>query len=76
MGNRRTYVGKLYTPGPVSRTRFPELGYQHRGDHWRILDLTGGVRPDDAPGVGPLYPTRAELLADLDRYAAAFGCGR
>ena len=61
---------KLYTPGPVVRTRFPELAYQHRGDHWRILDVTGGGES----GVGPQYPTRAELLADLERYAAAFGC--
>jgi hypothetical protein len=66
---------KWYYPGPVCRTRYAELAYQHRGDHWRILDLTGGEPAEDAPGVGPQYRTRAELLADLDRYATdVFGC--
>jgi hypothetical protein len=59
----------------MTRTRYAELGYEHRGDHWRILDLHNGPRPDGtAEGIGPYYATRAELLADLDRYAASYGC--
>ena len=70
---RRTLV-KFYTPGPIQRTRFPELAYQHRGDHWRILDV-GGCEPGAEPaGIGPQYPTRAALVADLERYAAVYGC--
>ena len=71
--NYRTAV-KAYIPGAVQRTRFPELAYQHRGDHWRILnmhDVPAGTEPS---GIGPLYPTRAALVADLERYAAVFGC--
>jgi hypothetical protein len=55
--------------GPVKPTRFPELGYQHQGkDAWRILDRSTGA------AVGPLYPTRESLLADLERFAGVFGC--
>ena len=52
----------------AAKTRYPELGYVHSVGCWRIVDMsTGDV-------VGPLYKTRAELLADLPRYAALFGC--
>lgn len=55
--------------GPVRPTHFPELSYQHQGHlNWRILATASG-----AP-VGPQYPTRETLLADLDRYAGVFGC--
>ncbi len=51
-------------------TRYKELGYKQldRG-LWRILTT------EDGAAVGPLYRSRAELLADLDRYADAYGCG-
>jgi hypothetical protein len=52
---------KLVKFGPVKPTRFPELRYQHRGDHWRILDT-------DGDGIGPIYRSQLELLADLDRF--------
>lgn len=56
----------------VSRTRFPELGYEkHDAALWRIMDLTDSGR---AAAVGPHYRSKSELLADLDRYAAEFGC--
>jgi hypothetical protein len=57
----------------IYRTRFLELGYHNWGPgHWRFLDLSD---PDGRPAdVGPVYPTRAELLADLQRYAAERGC--
>ncbi|UGY15181.1 hypothetical protein HAP48_0042765 [Bradyrhizobium septentrionale] len=51
------------------RTRFPELAYaQHAKDLWRI------IATDTDQAVGPHYRTKAELLADLDRYAKEFGC--
>ncbi len=54
----------------IRETRYPELGYANcYGPRcWRIVDRsTNRV-------VGPIYKTKAELLADLDRYAAVFGC--
>lgn len=49
-------------------TRYPELGYRKDApDCWRFVD-----RSTDA-SVGLQYPTKSELLADLDRYAAVFG---
>lgn len=59
---------------PTHRTRFPELGFQHRGDHWRIVDLNDCPDPAMPSGIGPYYRSRAELLADLERFAASFGC--
>lgn len=55
----------------IHRTRYKELGYVHQDTNlWRFVDLTDG----GAHYVGYHYRTRAELLADLDRYAWEFGC--
>ena len=52
----------------IRPTRYRELGYRRDApDLWRIVDRNG-----DAV-VGPQYRTKAELLADLDRFAAEFG---
>lgn len=52
-------------------TRFPELGYAKMDENlWRIVDRDG-----DAP-VGPHYRSKMELLCDLQRYAAEYGCER
>ena len=53
-------------------TRYAELGYWNpsRG-MWRIFATDGG--PWRAT-IGPIYHTKAELLADLDRYARDYGC--
>ncbi len=57
------------TTETIHPTRYPELGYAHDGPSlWRFVDLDSGNR------IGPQYRTRAELLADLDRYAESFGC--
>ena len=54
----------------IKPTRFAELGYRCDGRQlWRIYDLSGIVGP-----VGPQYRSKAELIADLERYAIAFGC--
>lgn len=48
----------------MTNTRFPELGYEKHGPSlWRIIDTETGS------AVGPQYRTKAELLADLERYA-------
>ena len=51
-------------------TRFRYLGYDKVAPNiWRIFDLCDGRES----AVGPIYKTRAELLADLERFARAFG---
>jgi hypothetical protein len=50
-------------------TRYPELAYeQHAKDLWRI------IATDTQQAIGPFYKTKAELLADLNRYAKEYGC--
>lgn len=47
-----------------SPTRFKELGYRKTMPGlWRFVDAETGA------DVGPQYRTKAELLADLERYA-------
>lgn len=56
---------------PIQKTRFEELGYQfHAPGLWRIIDLTDDMHS----AVGQHYPTKAALLADLERYASEWGC--
>lgn len=53
----------------ITRTRFPELGIQQQGPRlWRFLDLTEDYGGRFA-AVGDHYRTKAEALADLERYA-------
>ena len=50
------------------QTRYAELAYDRYGsDSWRIIDVSKQVT------TGPIYPSHAELLADLDRFAQEFG---
>jgi hypothetical protein len=53
---------------PQRPTRFPELAYINQAAGlWRI------VTTEDGATIGPQYRTKAELLADLDRYAREYG---
>lgn len=53
----------------IRPTRFKELGYSnHAPGLWRIIDNETGC------AVGPHYISKGELLADLNRYAAQYGC--
>ncbi len=53
----------------LRKTRFPELAYTNiTPGLWRIVDTS------TKQTVGPHYATKAELLADLERYARDFGC--
>lgn len=57
-------------------TRFPELSYTHDALRvWRFVDMKS-VKPDgERPRIGPIYPTKESLLADLARFADVYGCG-
>jgi hypothetical protein len=59
-----------YVEGPIEATTYPALGYREAGDRWRIIVLATGRNE------GPFYLSEGELLADLDRYTAAFGYDR
>lgn len=54
-------------PFHVRETRYPELGFTKIEDGsrviWRVVCRETGAE------VGPLYASRSELLADLERYA-------
>ena len=53
----------------MTKTRYAELAYRNDGPGlWRI------VTTEDGAAVGPQYGTKAELLADLERYAKDYGC--
>jgi hypothetical protein len=55
-------------------TRFSELGYrQDAPGLWRVVALDS---PNGSTGasIGPQYRTKAELLGDLELYAAVYGC--
>lgn len=59
-------------------TRWRELGYMMLAPRcWRIVDLEqtkyNACRHNTPSCVGPVYLTKAELLADLTRYATDFG---
>jgi hypothetical protein len=56
----------------IRPTRFGTLGYRCDGRGlWRVYDVENRESP---AAVGPFYVTKAELLADLDRYAHEYGC--
>jgi hypothetical protein len=59
-----------YVEGPLKTTEYPALAYRQAGDRWRLYELATGRLE------GPFYRSEAELLADLDRYAEAFGYSR
>ena len=48
-----------------TETRQDGLGYvKHGRNTWRLVDTVTGAT------IGPVYATKAELLADLDRFAS------
>ena len=55
----------------IFRTQFPALGFEHvTHGLWRIVDREGNAH------IGPHYPSKQTLLADLARFAADFGCNK
>jgi hypothetical protein len=59
----------------VFKTSYPPLGYCNTGHGWRFVDTSDGGTPYNGSCVGRPYPSKAELLAALPRYASEFGCG-
>jgi hypothetical protein len=58
------YYDKLY------KTRFSELTYTKiEAGLWRFVSMDGGPS-----AVGKPYASKAKLLADLESYAASYGC--
>lgn len=56
----------------IRKTRFRNLGYTQFGPGcWRVLDISDR---DNAAPVGREYATKTELLANLETYAAEYGC--
>jgi hypothetical protein len=50
------------------KTQYPELGYRMDSPgNWRI------VANETDSSIGPFYGSKAELLADLYRYAKEYG---
>lgn len=58
----------------INQTQYAGLGYANTNPAgkalWRVIDLHDAGR---AAAVGPLYASKAELLADLARYATTWG---
>ena len=53
----------------MNPTQYTELSFYRQDEGvWRFVDNSTGA------AVGPQYRTRAELLADLPRFADLFGC--
>lgn len=60
---------KTYKPSKRYRTRFKELAYEKQGaGNWRFIDTETGA------AVGKFYTSKAELEADITRYAEFYGC--
>ena len=48
----------------------PEMMFGHFKDHWRFVNLD---QDGSTHNVGPLYPTKELLLADMRRYLTEYG---
>lgn len=61
-----------YIPGPMYKTRFSELRFTMIAHGcWRFVDV---MEPDNPALVGSSYPTREQLVANIERFAAEYGC--
>lgn len=60
--------------GPVRPTQYHGLKTQRRGNDWRILNSEGYEGDADLmPAVGMAYPSYADLMRDLVRFASEYG---
>ena len=63
--------------GTLHKTRFTEIGFtlNSPGD-WRFVDLSDAQDGNKANMhcIGASYPTREQLLSNVERYAAEYGC--
>ena len=63
--------------GTLYKTRFTEIGFtlNSPGD-WRFVDLSDAQdgNKDHMHCIGASYPTKEQLLLNVERYAAEYGC--
>ena len=63
--------------GKLNKTRFSEIGFtlNYPGD-WRFVDLTSAAdgNKDNMHCIGASYPTKEQLMLNIERYAAEYGC--
>jgi hypothetical protein len=63
--------------GTLYKTRFTEIGFtlNSPGD-WRFVDLSDAQdgNKDHMHVIGASYPTKEQLLLNVERYAAEYGC--
>ena len=63
--------------GTLHKTRFAEIGFTlNSPSDWRFVDLTGAPdgNKDNMQVIGASYPTKEQLLVNLENYAAEYGC--
>ena len=57
--------------GRIYKTRFSEIGFTMiEPGCWQFLSLMDG----EPSQVGSHYPTKAEIMVNIERYAAEYGC--
>lgn len=61
-----------YIHGIIHKTRFAELGFTKiEPGCWSFVDVTDRDSPNK---VGSHYPSREQLVSNIERYAAEYGC--
>lgn len=63
--------------GILHKTRFSELGFTlNSAQDWRFVDLSDAQdgNKNNMHCVGASYPSKEQLLLNLERYAAEYGC--
>jgi hypothetical protein len=63
--------------GILYSTRFKEIGFtMSEPGRWRFVDITDAPdgNKDKMHEIGRDYPTREQIIANVERFAAEFGC--
>ena len=63
--------------GTLHKTRFTEIGFTLNSPaDWRFVDLSDAQdgNKDHMHVIGASYPTKEQLLLNVERYAAEYGC--
>jgi hypothetical protein len=63
--------------GTLYKTRFTEIGFTLNSPaDWRFVDLSDAQdgNKDHMHCIGTSYPTKEQLLLNVERYAAEYGC--
>jgi len=63
--------------GKLHKTRFKEIGFtMSEPGRWRFVDITDAQdgNKDHMHEIGTAYPTKEQLILNIERYAAEYGC--